>query len=277
MKLIFSTLLLLCTSIAQANEVISNVDLDLDHSPNHSSVLLGHNLTPTSYTTQKGQVLAGAYEIAYGITDQLMVGTSPWMIIGYNMPMVNFKYGFTPDLIFDHASIETMYFKTFSYGWNRYKQESTWLRLTGTNQFSSNYSLHTSFGFQYAFTDVVSFSMRPPPLNNTPITLSLSALQEIHFSKNVGMFAESGLLGFNFPNRYLHVGASGFWQWATGYIQLGLSKTFQIGPQRLNIDSIPYNMWQGHQWKISEGKYSSTIYYASNEPFHPEIHIQFQI
>jgi len=257
---------------SEASPVENNVPPRTELNPenkSYDSLLLGHNLTPTSYTLEKNSVVLGLYYIGYGVTDNFMVATSPWMLGLYNMPMLDFKLGFFPPL-FDHASVELMYFKTAEFLLNDFHQNSTWFRLTTTSEFGKNYRLHVCLGIQYFFDDLLAFSMRPPPTNNTPLTISFSTLQEIHFSQHWGTFLESGFLGINYPNRYLHLGLSGFYQWSRGYLQLGLSKTIPIGPDYLgnHPNDSPY-------WKNGNGDFVDSVYYGDPSPIHPEIHLEF--
>lgn len=271
MYLILAFVMLSSAALANAGTIETTSDLSEPFtSSNHSNLLLGHNVTPTSYTLGKNQLVAGPYYIGYGLTDQLMIATSPWVIAAYNMPMVDLKYGFSPSVIFEHASAEFMYFKTAEFGLDWYHQESTWLRFTGTNHIGPGYDLHTCLGIQYFIDAQVPFSLRPPPTNNTPLTISLTQLNEFHLSEHWGTFIEWGVLGVNYPDRFLHLGASIFYQWKTGYLQAGASKTFAIGPEYINYGDVYDHM------RVNEyGERTTSIYYLVDEPIHPEIQLEF--
>lgn len=211
--------------------------------------------------------MAGSYALAAGVTDQLTLGTSPWLIWAYNMPALSARYAFELDGFLTRLTVEQLYFKTFHYGYNMYDQESEWTRVTATRRFDHFYTLHANLGLQYFVNDRVPFSMRPIPTNRTPITWSASFLQELNFSESFGAFVESGLLAFNYPNRYAHVGLSGFYKWPAGYIQLGFSKTLPIGPDRIRTSQFEI-------WENSEGAWRASVYRKNPAPFHPEVQVQ---
>jgi hypothetical protein len=233
----------------------------------NAETLLGHNLTPTSGTLQQGEITAGSYALAIGITDHLTLGTSPWLIWMYNMPALSARYSFDLDGLFTRLTVEQLFFKTFHYGANMYQQESGWTRVTASRRFDHFYTLHTNLGLQYFSDDTVPFSLRPIPTNQTPITWSTSILQELNFTESFGAFVESGLLGLNYPNRYAHFGLSGFYKWSKGYLQLGLSKSIPIGPEQ--IQTSQFQVWQN-----SDGAWRASVYRKSPAPFHPEIQVQ---
>jgi hypothetical protein len=192
-----------------------------------SSVLLGHNLTPTTYGLSKGGVTAGTYALAYGLSDQWTIATSPWLIVNYNMATVITRITTAPGEQLPRAALEVSYFKTIPMLWNRYTQESLFIRATGSFSLGPSHVMHLSAGYQYFFDYARPFSLRlvPPWDTETPQTLSASTLQEIHLSDHLGVFLEAGLLGVNYLHPYLHLGASFFWKWDWGLLQAGLSRS----------------------------------------------------
>jgi hypothetical protein len=168
-------------------------------------VLLGHNLTSTSYTLKKNQLTVGTYLVGYGITDSFMISTSPWIDLLYNMPMINARYLVT-QLDDFRVLVDANYFKTFPYLRNMYEQNSTFARIVASEKFSSFYTLHGSFGYQYFWDENAPYSLDPTPGNQ--FTTSLSTLHEMHWFKHAGTFFEAGVLGMNYPTPYLHLGVS---------------------------------------------------------------------
>ncbi len=215
--------------------------------------LFGHNLTPTSYTLADKQLTLGTYVVGYGLSENVTIGTCPWLVLAYNMPMIEMKVAFHPDIFFERISIDANYFKTFPYARNLYEQESTFLRVTGTHKFTEIYSLHVSVGHQYFFNDNRPFSLRLIPGNGSRTNLSLSTLNEINLIGNLGMFVELGLIGLNYSVPWLHTGLSGFYWWGWGLIQFGYSRTVSLGGVRYYV-----------------GGDNATVVY-----WHPEI--QFQV
>lgn len=56
------------------------------------TVFLGHNASPSSYALGAGQVTAGNFGIAAGITDQITIATSPWLWASYEAANVHLKW-----------------------------------------------------------------------------------------------------------------------------------------------------------------------------------------
>ena len=141
---------LLKTILVGIGVLVSTMTLAAEECSN-TGLLLGHNFTPTSYTLPGRKLTFGNYALAYGITDSWTIGTSPWLILSYNMPMLETKFGFCLDSFIQRLSIDANYFKTFSYGRSLFQQESTFVRVTGSHRFSEAYTLHLSLGHQYFF------------------------------------------------------------------------------------------------------------------------------
>lgn len=233
--------------------------------------LLGHNLTSTTDTPKAGQWLLGDYAIAYGVSDELMLGVNPWLVINYNMTAAGFKYGVDRGKYFqnflDRISLEAYLFKTYQVLFDGYHQTSLFTRLSGTETLAPNYRLHGSLSFQYFFDSLSAFSLRPPTIGASPVTLAVGALHEIHVTENAGLFLEQGVLSLNSANRYIQIGLSGFYQQRWGYIQLGLSKSYPIG-ERLTGYPPAY-------WTDNHGGNHESVYYLFYAPVHPEIQIEF--
>lgn len=239
----------------------------ISSAPSHAETLLGHNLTPTSGTLHQGEITAGTYALAVGLSESFTVGTSPWLAWLYNMPALSVKYGYDTDGFINRIALEQIFFKTFAYGLDMYQQQSSWTRVTATHRFDDFYSLHGNLGVQYFWDDSVPFSMRPIPTNGTPLTLSTSLLHQVNFTDFWGAFFETGLLGVNYPNRYAHFGVSTFFQWQGGYLQLGISKTYPIGSELIQTDQFGV-------YENSRGEWRASIYRKDAAPIHPEIQLQ---
>jgi hypothetical protein len=198
-----------------------------------SSFLLGHNLTPTTYTLGQNRVTVGYYAIAYGVTDKLMIGTSPWIDLTYNMPNVDVKYGSNLDMrLVQRASAEFLYFKSYPYLRDIYRQESMLVRGTSTTRFSETSLLHLSLGLQKFWREDHPFSLRPPSQNGSSYTLSASGLVETRTTSRFGTFLEFGLIGLNYTAPYSHLGCSLYYHWNHMYIQAGMSRSAIMGELR---------------------------------------------
>ena len=196
---------------------------------NSKITLLGHNLTPTTYSLPQGKFTAGTYALAYGVTDHWTIGTSPWFDVLYNMPTVVNRISFTLNTFIERLNVELHYFKTFPYGLNRYIQESFFARVTGSHKFTAAYTLNVSAGYQYFFVDTRPYSLRLISGKSTPYNASVSTLSEIRLLDRFGVFLEMGVLGLNYSVPYLHLGASAFYHWDWGFFQFGFSQTSSMG------------------------------------------------
>ena len=58
--------------IAQADELMDD------------SILIGHNVTPTTDMLKSGVTTVGTYAMAYGFSDSFFIATSPWIWGSYN-------------------------------------------------------------------------------------------------------------------------------------------------------------------------------------------------
>jgi hypothetical protein len=208
--------------------------------------LIGHNFTPTSYTLPKGHLTAGNYAVAYGLTDELTIGTSPWMIVAYNMPMIEVKYGFETRGFLQRLSFDFNYFKTFQYGFNRLQQESTFLRVTATHKFTSWYTLHLCAAHQYFIDATRAFSLRLIPGNGSRTNLQFTTLNEFHVTRNIGFFVELGLVGLTYSVPWTHWGLSAFVSGNWGLFQFGLSRTASLAPVPVTGDGWLANFTFGH-------------------------------
>lgn len=202
-----------------------------------STILLGHNLTPTTYTLPRGQGTAGSYALGYGLTDQLFVGTSPWIWIGYGMAMAEGRYRFLQESGFE-LTLEGMYFNSLP--GSRYDQHSTFVRLTGSYRVSDLYTAHLSSGHQYFWDATRPYSLNPWP-GLRPYLPSVSVLNEFRLFDLYGVMAEAGILGLNYPAPERHLGISAFYKNTWLLIQLGISET-----RSLNRNYARIIHWQTH-------------------------------
>ncbi|MBN8539245.1 MAG: hypothetical protein J0L82_02570 [Deltaproteobacteria bacterium] len=76
------------------------------------TVFLGHNATPSSYALGAGQITAGNFGIAAGITDQVTIATSPWLWASYEAANVHLKW-ITPRSNGSRIGAMVSYFETF--------------------------------------------------------------------------------------------------------------------------------------------------------------------
>jgi hypothetical protein len=79
---------------------------------NLKAVFLGHNASPSSYALSAGQVTAGNFGIAVGITDHITIATSPWLWASYEAANIHVKWVAERDNGFRVGALVS-YFETF--------------------------------------------------------------------------------------------------------------------------------------------------------------------
>ena len=105
-------------------------------------------------------------------------------------------------------------------------------------------------------------------MSDTSWTISASALQEILVRENLGVFVETGVLGANYPNPFLHLGLSAFYRWSRYFLQVGASMSRALN----SAQSASYLLTQYWAKDLSV---KASPYYNRDTVAHPEI--QFQV
>lgn len=232
LKVRILTVALLCSSIGQpqtshADESVTDSNvwpqtvLTAQKYP-----LMGHNISPTSYVLPKGRASIGFYSLSFGLSDNVLLSTSPWLLVFYNMPSAGMKYSAAASdwasPTFSRGSFEAIWFKTTAQE-SGFRQNAIWLRATGTHEVSSNYSLHTTASFQYYMDETRPFSLRYRTVNEDPFGISVGLLHELHVHKNVAFQLETAVLNINDWLPVYHFGASVILKGQGGFFQIGAS------------------------------------------------------
>jgi hypothetical protein len=189
------------------------------------AVFLGHLLTPTTYLPEAKTITAGSHVIGYSVNDNLLVGTSSFLLFFYNSPNIYIKYGrqlskkqrwsvqldylksdesFTP--------FNTEYFMEAAMGWLSWSYDVT--------QF---YTFHTSFNYMYFFNEGKPHSLRREPFNDDPFQFTLTTLHDVRVTENFGLASEIGVLGINYEVPNLHGAVSFRYIRDSFFIQVGVS------------------------------------------------------
>jgi hypothetical protein len=185
----------------------------------------GHNMSPNSYTLNKGGCTVGPYAAACGITDDLTLGSSTWLYWNYNMYSAFFRAGYNLNSEW-RASIQSAYLKTFDVGkYLGYVMESSRSHLTLSHKRSSIITVHYNVTYEYFFDETLPHSMRREPLKNDPYQLSATALLEYEASKDYLLHYETGIHGVNYHYPQLLVGFSGGRKFKNSFLQIGVSMT----------------------------------------------------
>jgi hypothetical protein len=189
-------------------------------------VYYGHNLSPTTNTLKQDKVSAGIYVLAYGLTDDLMIGTSPWITIDYNMFNFAVRY-----LIKEQAntrtSLQTHYFKTYDANDRSqysvaYKMHALTQHLTHSIKASQQVELLFNLSAMYYWNEEIPFSLRRMGATEKSYQFNTTVMLRKHWLDSFSTQYELGILGVNYTYPQLIMGTS-----AT--IELGESWLVQLG------------------------------------------------
>ncbi len=230
-----------------------------------TNFFVGHSLTQTSYTLPKGKWMMGSFALGYGITDDVTLGTSPWLVTLYNMPNVILR---TKKSLSTSAAVglQLGYMKTQNYLRSLYEMETFYGNLIFSQVFHRNLRSHFQVNAMYFRNDEVPFSIRVQN-STTPLQLSLSNVNEItaYKKKNTefGFGLELGVLALNEELPYFHGGVSIYRKVKNLFLQVGLSLS---ASDNISVSDLGYV----GQSSLPEG----------SEDFreivtHPEIQVQY--
>ncbi len=219
-------------------------------------VSFGHNLALSDETLKQKDFTFGTYYIGAGLTDKLTVGTSPWMILGYNLDNIIVRY--RGDLFQTEFVHQLAYFKSNEKYGNAYEQTSIsyWL---GKAFKTDRYKVVLSLNYMYFYNEERPFSLRREPFKDEAAQFTLSTLHVFEYSEAIYLQLELGILGLNYSYPNLSAGASWFYKPSPHWsFQVGgsISKRF-TGPQRTDYVII----------KNTENYMGDSI--------HPEIQVQY--
>ncbi len=234
------------------------------------SILLGHNLTPTTDGLAAGDATVGNYAVAYGITNATMIATSPWMMADYGLYNAIVRHRFR--VFSEEFHLQAAYFKSGLNGLDsRYQMESTSLWLNKDWELlDGRYRFTASANWMYFFDETAPFSLRRVPFNGSPHQLSLSSLHEFRATDQFGALIEAGILGLNFRYPNYHFGTSVHYRTDHWLFQLGVSATGVIKKIFGLGEHTEYNARRGGIVSMSEDHY-----YRKQVSIHPEIQVQY--
>ncbi|MGE4133154.1 MAG: hypothetical protein AB7F86_16045 [Bdellovibrionales bacterium] len=225
---------------------------------------IGHLVTPNTNVLQRGQVGIGTLYAAYGVTDELSVGVSPFAYYAFEMHNIMARWA-KPLGPKTRVGFDAAYFKSFNDGpdsqrysrggYYDFKMEAWVAKGTWNRLMLPYYRLNLSGSLFYYLNDVRPFSLRMDPQNSDRYAANLTSLHEIRLSQNVYWNVEAGFWGLNYTYPYYHLGTSLNLQNEGGLLGLGISTTFS--------PSFPAE------------KAKQFAGYDSTASYHPEI--QFQL
>lgn len=225
------------------------------------SILLGHNLGTTTETPPAKTLTLGSYLAAYSPTDELLIGTSTWMMWGYNSYNLVARYGWIrEDKTFDALSVQAAYLKSGHFGPDFYRQEVAMLWLTGKIEVNPFYDLYITGNYMYFFDETIAFSLRREPFNDEKYQLTLTTLHTLKYNDNWMANLEFGILGLRAKYPQVHSGFSVAYKQPSYLVQLGFTVT-----------STPYNLER--LFSTSTNSRPTEDYYDAS--VHPEVQLQW--
>ena len=220
---------------------------------------LGHNLSQTWYIPDKGSATIGTQVAGYGISKNLYVGTSPWMYTSYNMHNIAFKA--SSDWMRDNKlGLTAAYFKTGEFYPNKYVMEAASVWVVKAYDVSDDWVAHVNLNYMYFWDETLPFSLRREPFNDQPYQFSLTVLNELRTTKNIGFGTELGVLGVNYTYPHIHVGVSVRYLTGNWLLQAGVS-----GSNQARAIGRPYTQEQAEAASNPD----------SDSNYHPEIQVQY--
>ena len=196
---------------------------------------VGHLVTPNNNTLKEGTVGAGTLYAAYGITDEWMIGTSPFAYWGFDMYNLQTRWARKISAT-EKFGMEVGYFKTykdepadyqeFGEGQYNFQMEAWNVKWTYTKLMTDFYRLNVATSYYYYIDDTRPFSLRMDPQNGDRYALNLTTLHELKLNENVYFNFEFGFWGMNYVYPYLHMGGTLNLQNDNMLFGIGMSSTF---------------------------------------------------
>jgi hypothetical protein len=222
MKVVFSFLFLVLSnfSVAYSSE---------------NDLFFGHNLSQTNYVLKSGQTTFGTQVIGYGLTDDLTVATSPWLIVDYSMLSLILKYKFDENRSFEFSYFKACFRKdacakkTFDGEYvdyeKGYSMEAFWLVMIDRYTINDHYAVNVNYGLQYYANQKMPFSLKRPASDPKPWQIHVTTLNEANLFGPYFMYGEAGAL-IPFDNQpYIVAGVSAGYKKSNFETHLGFSLT----------------------------------------------------
>lgn len=199
------------------------------HEDEKSSRFFGSNISSTTSTLEKGDATLGFQIASYGISENFMFGTSPWMAIDYKLFHLATRYRFseTDD---SSTAITAQYFKSTQAGCRSplekyesydpstekfveysnckygyaYEQENLWTIWTYEMLISGETSLYLNQHLNYYWDQTRPFSLRRPSNDKTPWQLNSAVMIQHFIQPEIFIAAEFGLLDWEKNPVHIH-------------------------------------------------------------------------
>lgn len=213
------------------------------------SLSLGHLVTSNNNVLKAGQIEAGSLFAGVGLTNELMIGFSPFVALTYEMNNFEVRYA-TNVSGRERIGFDFQYFKTYGQdpsehgdpslcrtnpcqirdqypnGFSSFKMEAWDAKVTYSALVTRDYRMSVTGSFYYYIDDERPFSLRMDPENLDPYALTLTTLHEFRLSREFYINLEAGVWGLNYQYPYIHSGFSFDYQYKSLLLGLGASSTW---------------------------------------------------
>jgi len=263
-----------------------------------AQIFIGHNLTPSTEVLRSGAFTVGNYAAGYGITENILLATSPWIWTTYNTKNIHLKYSkiISPQAT---AGFLVSYFDSFgsgdlvdssissrpgafalptasevAIGTNRYQ----WTNYSASALYSYRYeggtTQYLNLKYSYFINDDRPYSLRMDPGDDSiRDQIDVSTLIKIPVEDGANVSLESGILGMNFKESYLHLGGSVGFQNKGWLVQVGASYTVPVGllgtADAMDIGRMDQRV---HYSEVADRYYTERYLQVA---VHPEVQVQF--
>lgn len=236
-------------------------------------IYYGHNLSPTTNTLKENQAAFGLYVVAIGLSDNLMIGSSPWITFDYNMANLAIRYA--PDSQSSgKISFQTHYFKTYnedkvSSRELSYKMETISQYISYSTKISPKLDVTFNLNGMYFWEEERPFSLRRINATKDSYQINTTLLFQNQATKNILTQFELGILGANYTYPQLILGTSGSLKIGSSWlVQLGFMMTST--PKALTSTKRADN-----NFKIVGNNHNSAGNNKDDFSIHPEIQLEY--
>jgi hypothetical protein len=269
----------------------------------NTQLFIGHNLTPSTDVLPSGKYTVGNYAAGFGITENLLVATSPWIWSTYNTMNLHLKYS---QVLNPKSTVGVMasYFDSFgssddlvdngylsmpsntpmsmslptgaqvAVGTNRYQWTSYNVNGLYSYRYDNGNTQYLNLKYSYFINDDRPYSLRMDPGDDgIRDQIDISTLVKFPIDNGASLAVEGGLLGLNYVKPFAHMGASVAFQKQSWLVQLGASYTVpleQLGTTGgMNIGQMDERV---HYSEIAKKYYTERYLQIA---VHPEIQVQY--
>lgn len=248
----------------------------------------GHLLSRNDYLIDDQRCVVGVEYVGCRIGDSTLVGTSPFLIQGYDLKNIYIRKRISKneDIVntIDLGLVDNIHDRKLRDDMDHftdkdevYDMSAIMLNLITTFNSPNKKKLNWNNSIYYYPNYRRPFSLRRPDPKVTKLQLNTSLLFENPFSKHVAMISEIGLLQLNGKYPRIHAGASLDFHTENFLFKIGFSITSTISGFFVRPDESTRNDYQQELIETEKGFYTKLDEEKIKDDFalHPELNIQY--